>query len=263
MIRFMPTVRHNGDQNLKLERIVMTLGRAGGLLPKPLKKFLKPIKREAIRSLKVIQEVRLRLCTSPLESLPGAPDLFRTYRYLHQHPEVTRTSGGWLFKGQFYPDYITVGGAGHAIFHEALRFCSGYGVDIGAGFWPLPGAVPVDSERGLGLGTNTSDFEDESLDYLFSSHCLEHIGDWQLVLHQWTRKLRPGGIIFLYLPHPGCEIWHPGSPFVGDGHKWIPKPDTVREFLEGIGCPIISFNDGPDCMWSFYVCGRREPKKPE
>ena len=48
-------------------------------------------------------------------------------------------------------------------------------VDIGAGLWPLPGAVAVDLERGVGSGLSIADFENVSLDYVFSSHCLEHI----------------------------------------------------------------------------------------
>jgi SAM-dependent methyltransferase len=208
--------------------------------------------------LRWVREIFKRLTMPPLEFLPNAPDLFRVYRYLYLHPDLERRPGGWFYKGEFYPDYLTVGGATAAIFREALKFCHGQGIDVGAGLWPLPGATPVDIWRGPGMGTNLSDFEDASLDYVFSSHCLEHIENWQEALYEWVEKLRPGGIIFLYLPHPDCALWHPGSPFVGDGHKWIPTPGIIKKTLRDTKCDIIEFDDGPDSMSSFYICGRRE-----
>jgi len=179
------------------------------------------------------------------------------YRHLCQYPTLQRKQGGWLYEGQFYPDYLTLGGASHAIFREALRFCRGTGIDIGAGLWPLPGATPVDVWRGPGTNAQVSDFENSSLDFVFSSHCLEHIKNWREALGEWVRKVKLGGVIFLYLPHPDCAIWHPGSPFVGHGHKWIPTPEVVKETLRNLGCEIVSLDDGPDGMQSFFVCGRK------
>jgi SAM-dependent methyltransferase len=198
----------------------------------------------------------------PLEGLPDAPDLFSEYRVLAQHPDLERKPGGWIYKGGFYPDYLTVGGASHAIFGKALTFCQGRGVDIGAGLWPLPGAEAVDVWRGPGAGKIISDFDDESLDYVFSSHCLEHIDEWRGALAEWVRKLSLGGIIFLYLPHPDCAIWHPGAPFVGDGHKWSPTPGIIKQALEDLACEVEDYDDGPDTMQSFYVRARKRSKHP-
>ncbi len=200
----------------------------------------------------------LLLKVPPLELLPNVPDLFPIYRYLHQHPDLERKPGGWLYKGKSYPDYLTVGGAGHAIFREAQNFCQGQGIDIGAGLWPLSGAIPVDIWRGPGLGKSVLDFRDGSLDFIFSSHCLEHIENWREALAEWIKKLRPKGTIFLYLPHPDCAIWHPKSPFVGDGHKWIPTPEIIKQTLCEFECEIVYFDDGPDAMQSFSVCGRKQ-----
>lgn len=212
-------------------------------LPAPVKKLLRMLRR---------------LMTLPLESLPSAPDLFHIYRYLNQHPDLERKPGGWSYKGKFYPDYLTVGAASHAIFREAVKLCRGAGIDVGAGLWPLPGAIPVDAWRGPGVGRVVSDFADDSLDYVFSSHCLEHVEGWREALGEWLKKLKEGGIIFLYLPHPDCAIWHPGSPLVGDGHKWIPTPELIKQRLHELGCEIVQFDDGPDAMQSFYVCGRKQ-----
>ena len=205
-----------------------------------------------------IKGILRSIFTPRLEHLPNSPEFFRNYYNLYKHPDIERKQGGWIYRGKFYPDYLMTGGASHAIFPLALRFCRGFGIDIGAGFWPLPGSVAIDSHRGLGLGKIVADFEDSSLDYVFSSHCLEHIEHWQTALVEWVKKLKPGGIIFLYLPHPDCEIWHPGSPFVGDGHKWIPAPKIIKNALEDLLCQIEQCDDGPDAMQSFYICGRKK-----
>lgn len=195
--------------------------------------------------------------SEPLELLPDCPELFKAYRRLIRHPELERVAGGGISKGRFYPDYLTVGGAGCAIFRVASGYCKGKGIDIGAGYWPLPGAIPLDTERGPGVGRTVSDFDDGSLDCVFSSHCLEHIVQWRSVLAQWVGKLKPGGIVFLYLPHPECGIWHPGSPFVGDGHKWVPTPEAVSRALQEMGFEVVEKDEGPDAMMSFYICARK------
>ena len=120
-----------------------------------------------------------------------------------------------------------------------------------------PGAIPVDAWHGPGTGRGVLDFDDQSLDYVFSSHCLEHIENWHETLDKLVKKLKIDGFIFLYLPHPECAIWHPGSPFVGNGHKWMPKPEIINSALRTFGCEVIIQDDGPDAMYSFYVCGRK------
>ncbi len=185
------------------------------------------------------------------------PDILQTYPDLAKHPDVERTDGGWIYGGDFYPDYLHMGGASHQIAGVASKLCKGHGADIGAGIWPLPGATPVDIWRGPGAQHSIDEFKAGELDYVFSSHCLEHIDDWRGALSSWVELLRPGGTIFLYLPHPKCKIWEPGSAFVGDAHVWAPSPSVIKEFLEGEGFEIGAFDDGPDHYMSFYVCGRK------
>jgi len=118
-----------------------------------------------------------RNCMLALEDYPYAPDLFHAYRHWLAQPGVERAAGGWRYLGHFYPDYLFVGGASFAIFREASKHCVGQGIDVGAGLWPLPGATPVDLERGPGRQRHVEDFAAGSVDYVFSSHCLEHITD--------------------------------------------------------------------------------------
>lgn len=191
---------------------------------------------------------------TPLEHYPDAPDLFHAYRRWLSFPGVQRRPGGWEFEGVFYPDYLFVGGASFAIQRTARQHCTGQGLDIGAGLWPLPGAVAVDLERGPGAGRTLAEFPAHSQDFVFSSHCLEHITAWEDALREWIGKLKSGGRLFLYLPHPDCGIWRPGSPFVGDGHKWAPTPAGIKAALERLGGRVLACDDGPDMMQSFFVC---------
>jgi len=44
-------------------------------------------------------------------------------------------------------------------------------------------------------------FEDNSLDYILSSHVMEHFRDPIGVLESWMKIIRPGGYIFAIIPH--------------------------------------------------------------
>jgi SAM-dependent methyltransferase len=215
-------------------------------------------RRDGWRYLRRLRRIVGRAETEPLETLPNSPDLFRVYHSWLVKPGVTRKPGGWEYKGKFYPDYLTVGGACHAIFREALKYCKGDGIDVGAGLWPLPGAVAVDIWRGPGAARNIADIPAGSQDFVFSSHCLEHNADWENKLHDWISKLKRGGIIFLYLPHEDCGIWEVGSPFVGGDHKWTPTPEVIRMSFEKNHCTVVAHDDGPDAMYSFWQCAQRD-----
>lgn len=216
-----------------------------------------------VRSLKnVIRSFKLfwrKLAGDPqilLEEMPDAPALFHIYRNLMTTGHV-RVPGGWMYQGEFYPDYLLVGGNTFAIRRMALKYCIGKGLDVGASYWPLPGSTPIDTELGPGIHNSIEDIPTGSQDYVFSSHCLEHIGDWQGALDCWIEKLRKGGIIFLYLPHPSCKLWHKSNPQMGDTHKWVPTPSIIRDALILKGLEVVDADDGPDHFFSFYIVARR------
>lgn len=198
-----------------------------------------------------------RIWTTPLEELPDIPPIIAHYRAWTRHPLIERIPGGWRYRGRDYPDVLHVGGASAAILSVASQYCQGTGIDVGAGFWPFPGATPIDAARGPGLATTLDDVSDGSVDYVFSSHCLEHIEDWRAELERWCAKVRPGGVVFLYLPHATCEIWLPGSPFVGDGHKWSPTAPILVQYFTALGWTPVEVSETPDGMQSFHVCARK------
>jgi hypothetical protein len=155
-----------------------------------------------------------------------------------------------------YPEYLNHGNAAEYVLEEASLVCSGQGLDIGAGDWPLLGAVPVRDEPHQNAYRLPA-FGDGSLDFVFSSHVLEHLHRPEEALALWTRKLKSGGILFLYLPHPAMELWHPEGPWGGD-HRWIISPRQVRRMLESLGLRVRIATEVPDAYWSFRCVATKE-----
>jgi len=207
-----------------------------------------------------LKQLLRRLIGEPpilLEKMPDSPALFHIYRTLIATGHK-RVPGGWIFDGEFYPDYLTVGGNTFAIRRTAMKYCKGQGLDIGAAYWPFPGSTPIDTEQGPGTANRIEDIPENSQDYVFSSHCLEHIEMWEEALDIWISKLKPQGILFLYLPHPSCKLWHISNRFMAEIHKWVPDPETIHAALIKHKLIIVDKDDGPDHFYSFYICAQKK-----
>lgn len=155
-----------------------------------------------------------------------------------------------------YPKHLNVGNAKSFVEDIAAEYCRGRGLDVGAGRFPFQDAIPVDNGTYLNA-CNLRRFADGSLDYVFSSHCLEHLDSWKEALSEWTRVLKKGGTLFLYLPHESMVQWHPNSPWVGSDHRWIPVMSRVSEYLVNNGMAAIAFDQGPDRYYSFWGVFRK------
>lgn len=110
----------------------------------------------------------------------------------------------------------------------AARFLDGDGIEIGALDLPLPmprcarvhyvdyldadgleSAYRQQLRKGLALvrpdvvddGARLVRFADESLDFVVANHMLEHVEDPIAALSHQLRVLRPGGVLYLALPH--------------------------------------------------------------
>lgn len=88
-----------------------------------------------------------------------------------------------------------------------LPFCIGNGLDIGFGGEAISQtAITLDKPDCVHKGNLAGDagnllwFRDGTLDYVFSSHCLEDAEDTCAWLREWWRVLRPGGHLVLFLP---------------------------------------------------------------
>jgi len=159
------------------------------------------------------------------------------------------------YKGELYPDYLFRKKGSNYIKEKALKYCKGRGIDIGAGAWPLEGAFAIENipeENAYKLDR----FPDASLDFIFSSHCVEHLEKWPEALLLWIKKLKSGGILFLYMPHESMKLWRPGSIY-GMGHVWSPTWQVLNPFLEKSGMEILEYESGRDKFWSFHIAARK------
>lgn len=80
------------------------------------------------------------------------------------------------------------------------KYCKGEGLDIGYGADIIvPGCSGWDLRHGD--AQYLDGIEDESFDFVYSSHCLEHMSDVRIALKNWFRVVRKGGFLILAIPH--------------------------------------------------------------
>ena len=150
----------------------------------------------------------------------------------------------------FYDPALFKGNAMSHIAPLAAEWCRGWGIDFGAGRWPLAGAEPIDLDTSLQIRHVRSG----SQDYVFISHCLEHIHDWRGTLAEFRRVLRPGGVLFLYLPHESMALWNAeGRWGRSAGHVWTPRLETLVGYAELNGWAVLAHSHGPDEYHSWYI----------
>ena len=158
--------------------------------------------------------------------------------------------------GGKYPDYINDNNAMSHIVNRARKWCKGsLGVDIGGGANPFPGAQSIDLEQVDLNADMLSGVVKKNRNFIFSSHCLEHLKNPAEVIVQMFKMLKPGGVLFLYLPHPYNAYWHPDCPQMkGEyGHKHILEPSVVKEWVEAAGFKIEEMTTEPDHYYSYYI----------
>ncbi len=83
---------------------------------------------------------------------------------------------------------------------QELKRLTGKGIDIGAGVWPVrPDVQSFDQVHG-DANDITRHVTPGSYDYVFSSHCLEHMRDPDHALQEWWKLVRPGGSMLIVVP---------------------------------------------------------------
>jgi SAM-dependent methyltransferase len=130
-------------------------------------------------------------------------------------------------------------------------------LDVGGGkaHWSFPGARTVDPAlnpeyHALHLPPCP---DAPGWDYIFSSHALEHVPNYVQALEHWRDRLRPGGVVFLYLPHPACTYWWPWKqPTRRHLHRFT--PELIQECLTGLGWTGVQVS-GQDLAYSFAAYG--------
>ena len=113
----------------------------------------------------------------------------------------------------------------------AKRYLHGLGVEIGAFQSPIPGIQPVyiDKFESFDGQDCRLDFRGDadrlpvaadSLDYVASSHVLEHTANPVAALLEWQRVLKPGGVVYCVIPD-----YH----FTFDRHR---RPTSARHMID-------------------------------
>lgn len=133
----------------------------------------------------------------------------------------------------------------------ATTYFVGKGIDVGCGPDPIsrytemfPLMTTVRSwDQHDGDGQLLEGIEDESLDFVHSSHSLEHMQDPRIALRNWIRVVKPGGHIIIMLPDE--DLFEQGkwpSTFSGPDHvtawtigkakSWCPASINVIDFVK-------------------------------
>jgi SAM-dependent methyltransferase len=159
-----------------------------------------------------------------------------------------------------YPAFIAEGNHAQYILPIAKQVLKNknIGVDIGCKKpeWAYPGAILAD----IALDNNPWHAMNlpnpGKLEYIFSSHCLEHLPNWVSSLHYWEQCLAPGGVLFLYLPHTDCEYWDRRfMPSKRHLHNF--KPSEIEYFFKQRLNLKNVFSSERDAAYSFCVYGEK------
>jgi predicted SAM-dependent methyltransferase len=158
-----------------------------------------------------------------------------------------------LYKNRIYPQFQAEGNASQFAIPFAKHFCSGEGYDIGCNRleWAYPGAQPIDLL--FDDPWDAYNLPDGEVDYIYSSHCLEHLPDWVKALDYWTSKIKVGGVLFLYLPHYNQEYWRPWN---NRKHTHIFVSEIIKDYMIDRGFTNI-FHSDRDMNDSFMIVGEK------
>ena len=154
-----------------------------------------------------------------------------------------------------YPAFQAGGNAARFVRPFAEEVCKGRGVDVGCNrvAWCFPGAIPVDPA--ISPEYDAMRLPAGPFDYIFSSHCLEHLPDWVAALDYWWTCIRSGGHLFLYLPHPDQTYWR---PWHNRKHLHCIPPDIIRAYLHDKGWQHV-FVSERDLLHSYAAVATRQP----
>lgn len=174
---------------------------------------------------------------------------------------------------------------------SVANWCVGYGLDPGAGMRTFsPDLVTVDvrrecnpqfighaeSLRGLIPCAEDIDFsklvlpawyrgeaiEDDTFDFVFTSHLLEHLPDPRAAIREWLRVVKPGGHVCIIIPDTAYTLTQntDATPHL---HEWKARDFTVEVLGAELGefvswwqwRGLLDWCDG-EVVWLDQACPR-------
>lgn len=132
------------------------------------------------------------------------------------------------------------------------RWLVGVGIDVGGGvdslalftelFPRIQKVIVYDQPQGD--AQRLENVEDNSFDFLFSSHCLEHVRDPFEALRNWIRVVKPGGHLVINVPDEDLYeqgVWpsrfnpdHKTSWTIDKAASWSPVSVNVLDLLRSV-----------------------------
>lgn len=174
------------------------------------------------------------------------------------------------------------GNEARKIRYDIVPYTRGTGLDLGCNMWKAyPHFIGIDnidikdpaieahdlygyrlSQDVKSDATDLSLFASKSMDFVFSSHLLEHLKDTEKTLKEWWRVLKVGGNLVLYLPHPD---FYPkrGEPGSNPEHIHDFLPKDIISTMQRVGSWDLIVNEirsGGD-EYSFYQVYRKITEK--
>lgn len=141
---------------------------------------------------------------------------------------------------------------------ELVPYTRGKGLDIGCGpYKAFPHFIGVDNKKDVELfkiqfmpdvvaeATDLSTFADGGMDFIYSSHTLEHIENTRATLQEWWKKIKVDGHLILYLPH---KKLYPniGTKNANPDHKHDFMPQEIVEHMKQLGSWDLLRNEDRD-----------------
>lgn len=156
-----------------------------------------------------------------------------------------------------------------------LRVLKGTGIDIGSGGDPVfPYAQSFDQENGD--ANYITKYVHDTFDFVYSSHCLEHIYDPKKTILEWWKLVKPGGHLFVTVPdedlyeqgvfpsrfNPDHKVtftisktksWSPVSINVYDLVKTLPNGEILSLTLQDHGYDRSLMTFGKRLKQGFFI----------
>ena len=131
----------------------------------------------------------------------------KTDNFKYRHFKKNNVLGAWRWLGVYEKKELI----GDFVFDESKR-----GVDFGGARGPISLLVDVCDWLEYDIFgrsvryNNLSEIENDSLDYIWTSHTLEHIKNIEEILVEMRDKMKKGGVLLCHLPAHTCKRWNAG-----------------------------------------------------
>lgn len=131
----------------------------------------------------------------------------KTLNFKLRHHIENKTLGSWRWLGTFENKELI----SNYVFSKKLK-----GIDLGGARGPISLNVDICDHLdkdifGRKVKYNSiSSIENNSIDFIWSSHTLEHIPNLEDELKELSKKVKKGGKIILNLPAYSCKRWRSG-----------------------------------------------------